>query len=529
MNKLLQKSFVALAASAFLVACSDDSSDSFGEGAEGVSCTVVKKDPLVIEAVEEGFYSKTTFEFDDGDVIETVEFENHKAVQLACSQYTKDSDYKSVECSDKSIVAVGKETFTASEYKRMMDAFASECEKMSDVKSSSSSAKSSSSRPASSSSTKRSSGSDYCEIQSGNPFVAEMVSQGFYSKTTLELKNGNIIETVEIDDDELVDLVCSSYESDPDYSSVTCDGNTIVAIDSEGNTSEQFDQIVGYIEDVCEEINQTPSSSSSANPSSSANSSSSVTSSSSSVRTGEAMSAMYVQYWNDKVVAANADDLSGCEESSLPDDMDQYEIAYEFNDPYDLGADYIGEKINAYQDLVVKAPSAECGSIVLDGSNGLIIPKNDIFKTKGFVIEVRFMPTEKGDLSNIFVADPPGGGVDGWQVRLDDFKARFHIRDGSWTGDWKVYEAGEVSLNEWHVFRVKLFPTKSDDGIISYTLSISLDGEVSEEVPFEGNVSDYEFDMGIGYDAVYQGAHARRTFKGKIDYIRYGRITEDGL
>lgn len=405
MNKLLQKSFVAFAASVFLMACGDDSSDSFGGGAKEDYCKVVQKDPLVIEAVEYGFYSKTMFEFDNGDVVETVEFESHQAAELACSEYAKDSDYRSVECSDKSIVAVGKKTFTASEYKRMMDTFASACEEVNEAMSSSSSAKSSSS-------------------------VAP--------------------------------------------------------------------------------------------------SSSSVNSSSSSVGNDNVMSAMYVQYWNDKVVAQNADDLEGCEDDALPDDMDQYEIAYEFNDPYDLGADYIGEKTNAYQDVKVPGVFAECGSIVLDGTNGLIVPKNDIFRTKGFVVEVRFMPTDEGDLANLFVADPPGSGVDGWQVRFDGTEARFHIRDGS-EGGWNIYNAGEVSLNEWHVFRVKLFPTKSDDGIISYTLSLSLDGVSFEGTPFKGDVSDYKFDMGIGYDAVYQGEHERRTFKGKIDYIRYGRITEDGL
>lgn len=405
MNKLLQKSFVALAASVFLMACGDDSSDSFGGGAKEDYCKVVQKDPLVIEAVEYGFYSKTMFEFDNGDVVETVEFESHQAAELACSEYAKDSDYRSVECSDKSIVAVGKKTFTASEYKRMMDTFASACEEVNEAMSSSSSAKSSSS-------------------------VAP--------------------------------------------------------------------------------------------------SSSSVNSSSSSVGNDNVMSAMYVQYWNDKVVAQNADDLEGCEDDALPDDMDQYEIAYEFNDPYDLGADYIGEKTNAYQDVKVPGVFAECGSIVLDGTNGLIVPKNDIFRTKGFVVEVRFMPTDEGDLANLFVADPPGSGVDGWQVRFDGTEARFHIRDGS-EGGWNIYNAGEVSLNEWHVFRVKLFPTKSDDGIISYTLSLSLDGVSFEGTPFKGDVSDFDFDVGIGYDAVYQGEHERRTFKGKIDYIRYGRITEDGL
>ena len=79
------------------------------------------------------------------------------------------------------------------------------------------------------------------------------------------------------------------------------------------------------------------------------------------------------------MVALNADDLEGCEDGALPDDMDQYEIAYEFNDPYDLGADYIGEKTNAYLDLQVSGVSADCGSIVLDGT-GIIYALLDFLK-----------------------------------------------------------------------------------------------------------------------------------------------------
>ncbi len=415
MNKLLQKSFVALAASVFLMACGDDSSDSFGGGAKEDYCNVISEDPLVVETSEDGVYSKTSFDFKDSKVRETIKLNSSEATELACSNYKSDPDYSSVVCEDNTVIAVGGKDFSYSEFEIFKQLVIDACDGF-DV---GSDKPSSSSIKSSSSSVKRSS---------------------------------------------------SSLES----------------------------------------------------------SSSLVKSSSSSVGNDNVMSAMYVQYWNDKVVAQNADDLEGCEDGALPDDMDQYEIAYEFNDPYDLGADYIGEKTNAYQDVKVPGVFAECGSIVLDGTSGLIVPKNDIFRTKGFVVEVRFMPTDEGDLANLFVADPPGSGVDGWQVRFDGTEARFHIRDGS-EGGWNIYNAGEVSLNEWHVFRVKLFPTKSDDGIISYTLSLSLDGVSFEGTPFKGDVSDFDFDVGIGYDAVYQGEHERRTFKGKIDYIRYGRITEDGL
>ena len=426
MNKLLQKSFVALAASAFLVACSDDSSDSFGEGAEGVSCTVVKKDPLVIEAVEEGFYSKTTFEFDDGDVIETVEFENHKAVQLACSQYTKDPDYKSVECSDKSIVAVGKETFTASEYKRMMDAFATECEKMSDVKSSLSSAKSSSSTKSSSS------------------------------------------------------VESSSSSAKSSSSSQEQSSSSVQSSSSQGYSSEEI----------------TPVSSSSKTE-------------------------------DEKVVASNADELDCPAEE--PADLTGFDVAYEFNDPYDMGHDYIGKE-DAYLKAGVPTVSAECNAMVLDGTNGLYIPLSDVFKNKGFVFEVRFMPLQESSMGNIFVAEPPGSGKTGWQLRLDGDEVRFHFRDAEMTSSWNTSTVGEVTLNEWHVVRVKIFPAKSElSGVVFYSLNLSLDGSIRYASEFKADLSKLEFNLGIGYDSMNQSSHQDRFFVGKIDYIRYGKVSEDDL
>ena len=135
----------------------------------------------------------------------------------------------------------------------------------------------------------------------------------------------------------------------------------------------------------------------------------------------------HATYTTAKVVAANADELE-CNESTVADNLNGYDVAYEFNLQRDLGRDSFG-KHPAYIDNTVNPVSAECGSIIFDGLNGLIIPLDEIFKSRGFVAEVRFMPTKEGNMANIFVAEPPGSGKTGWQIRLDGTDVVFHMRD----------------------------------------------------------------------------------------------------
>ena len=206
-------------------------------------------------------------------------------------------------------------------------------------------------------------------------------------------------------------------------------------------------------------------------------------------------------------------------------------MAYEFNLQRDLGRDSFG-KHPAYIDNTVNPVSAECGSIIFDGLNGLIIPLDEIFKSRGFVAEVRFMPTKEGNMANIFVAEPPGSGKTGWQIRLDGTDVVFHMRDPEVRKqkNWESITLGEVSLNEWHVVRIKIFPKKSElTGKIAYTFNAFLDGKMRRSSEYNADVSNIEYGLGIGYDSMYQTLHNDRYFTGKIDYIRYGKITEDGL
>ena len=74
-----------------------------------------------------------------------------------------------------------------------------------------------------------------------------------------------------------------------------------------------------------------------------------------------------------------------------------------------------------------------------------------------------------------------------------------------------------------------MFPTKSANGDVFYSLNASLDGSLRLASEFKRDLSGLVYGLGIGYDAVHQAAYARKFFTGKIDYIRYGRILEDDL
>jgi hypothetical protein len=224
------------------------------------------------------------------------------------------------------------------------------------------------------------------------------------------------------------------------------------------------------------------------------------------------------------VVASNADELE-CDDKTKIEDLKGFDVAYEFNSPYDLGRDYLGDN-NAYQDDKVSAISAECGSIVFDGSNGLHIPLSETFESSSFVVEVRFMPTKAGNMANIFVAEPPGSNKDGWQLRLDGSDIYFHIRDVEIRDTWEEMKVGAVSMDEWHVVRIRFFPTMSAvTKKTVYSLNVALDGKTRIATEIKSKM-DIEYGLGIGYDSMYQDLHARRFFTGKIDYIRYGRMAE---
>lgn len=504
-----------------LIGCGDSSSSS-AQGAGRNYCKVVKKNPLVIESVDEGFFSRSTFSFDDNQVIQTVEFENPAAVKTACSMYKSDSDYGTVICNDNSIIAVGKDKMTRADYDSLMNEFANACERTYGVESSSSEANLSSVSFYLSSSSglnpEYRNARDYCHVlSSNNPLKFELLEGGdVYSLTTIEYKDGIFTERVEFNRKNALQIACENYKDDSSYDSVECGTWTVIATDNDLSEADYEELVANYI-GWCQYFNNLE-----VEPE--------IESSSSESFSDDNLVDWYnvAKYKKDKVVATNASELA-CDDAVSTASLEDYDVAYEFNIPTDLGRDYFG-KNNAYIDNRVAPVTAECGSLVLNGSNGLLIPLDDIFKSSGFVVEVRFMATAEGDMSNIFVAEPPGSGVDGWQIRLDGSDLTFHYRDADDNSkDWTVEKVGEITLNEWHVIQVNFYSTDLGDAAVSNmatALSVTLDGNPSVTDFFYGDISFIKYGLGIGYDSMYQGSHERRFFTGKIDYIRYKKVSE---
>lgn len=220
--------------------------------------------------------------------------------------------------------------------------------------------------------------------------------------------------------------------------------------------------------------------------------------------------------WSLAMMACSDDSSTG---PSLEEILAEYSVAYEFDDPANVGKDFFG-KNNAVLDEDMPAVKVEDECLVLDGKSGLRVPLSDSFKSPYFVVEVRFMATDTLPLSNIFSADPPGAGVDGWMIRLDGSELRFHIRGA---GDWEIFSAGKISLNEWHTVRVEF--TSADMGeltVLGYDLKVSLDGKERVSKVLYSDAANLQFDLGIGYDPHHQSRYDDRFFIGKIDYIRYG-------
>jgi hypothetical protein len=220
--------------------------------------------------------------------------------------------------------------------------------------------------------------------------------------------------------------------------------------------------------------------------------------------------------WSLAMMACSDDSSTG---PSLEEILAEYSVAYEFDDPANVGKDFFG-KNNAVLDEDMPAVKVEDECLVLDGKSGLRVPLSDSFKSPYFVVEVRFMATDTLPLSNIFSADPPGAGVAGWMIRLDGSELRFHIRGA---GDWEIFSAGKISLNEWHTVRVEF--TSADMGeltVLGYDLKVSLDGKERVSEVLYSDAANLKFDLGIGYDPHHQSRYDDRFFIGKIDYIRYG-------
>ncbi len=553
MKKLISAAGAAIVCSLGLVACGDSSSSPSSKKGQDY-CKVVSSDPLVLETLEDGIYSKTSFEYSDERLVEKVEFDDQSIAKFACSSYMEDDDYGVVDCNGKSVVAYSGARLTKNEYKKLLNTFLSMCKEYDEPEDENSNSdpgdsnQFSESKSSSSAQGYQTGLSDYCEVVSENPFVMNMNFMGLPSTSRYSYSNGTVTVETEYENSAVVDSMCALEKNNYSYTNVRCKGNKITADFDETMSEREYTQLVKMYKESC--INYKDwgnvetyfeSSSSVVVESSSSIGYGIIEESSSSIGYEESSSSgeftilddsnglvAGITYKKEKVVAMNAEDLV-CDDGGETASLEGYTVAYEFNVPTDLGRDYLGTN-HAYIADDVPAVAAECGSLVLDGTNGLLVPLSEEFRSKGFVAEVRFMPTAPGDIANIFVAEPPGSEKDGWQIRLDGSYVSFHYRDASLSYDWSVQKIDEVSMDEWHVIRVKIFPTKSElSGTIFYSMNISLDGSLRLASEFKGDISDIQYRLGIGYDSFKQSSHNRRFFTGKIDYIRYGKITEDNL
>lgn len=207
----------------------------------------------------------------------------------------------------------------------------------------------------------------------------------------------------------------------------------------------------------------------------------------------------------------NPKEFRDIESSSL-----SYTAAYEFNDPQNLGKDYFGLN-NA--EIGKGTPMGDGENLVLDGHSGLKIPLSKTFETNAFFIEARIYPEAFDDMQNIIVSEPPGGFYGGWQLRLDNGSLKFHIRDYEEDGStWTIFDAGTLPLDKWSYIFVEKFS--------SGRVLIWINEVIALSDFYPGNIINYNYDLGIGYDAMQQSEHTNRFFVGKIDYIRFGRGAE---
>lgn len=181
---------------------------------------------------------------------------------------------------------------------------------------------------------------------------------------------------------------------------------------------------------------------------------------------------------------------------------------WEFDAPDFIGLDKIAN--NTTHD--VYGTEIVDNALVLDGKSGIALPLTKTFLRNEFVVDVRLKPASFGKIQNVLVAEPPGRFGDGWMIRVDDGKLRVHLRDSRTHGiEWQVFTGKELQLDEWTEIRV----VRTADAIQVYQ-----DGELTIDDTCEGDVSQLEYGLSIGFDGMDQ-ENNQRFFDGQIDYIRY--------
>ena len=153
--------------------------------------------------------------------------------------------------------------------------------------------------------------------------------------------------------------------------------------------------------------------------------------------------------------------------------------AWEFNDDSNVGRDFSGNGHTAK--IGEGSVVAIDGIAAFNGKSGFYVDLAKDININEFVVEARVRPTQFGTMQNIIVAEPPGRGVDGWQLRIDEGVLTVHLRDSDKDGDnWNIFPGKKMTLGEWSTVRVE----RSND-----SLKVFQDGVLTVSVAYEGDLT----------------------------------------
>ena len=187
---------------------------------------------------------------------------------------------------------------------------------------------------------------------------------------------------------------------------------------------------------------------------------------------------------------------------------------WNFNDSLDVGLDATGNVHNATIGEG-SVPTVD-GIARFDGQSGFLVKLAKDIGINDFVVEARVKPTKFGTMQNIVVAEPPGRGVDGWQLRIDEGVLTVHLRDTDKDGDdWTVFPGKRMALDEWCEIRLE----RNADSV-----KVFQNGELTVVEGYRGDLTQMAYDWAIGYDGMQQNFHDR-YFVGEMDYVRFGQFT----
>ena len=96
-----------------------------------------------------------------------------------------------------------------------------------------------------------------CVVKSEKPLVMESSFNGVVTKTTVELRGGKMIQTVESNNPRVVDENCKELKSDSDYGEVLCDTESVVAISREEMSESFFEKFKKTFKEACESADDT--------------------------------------------------------------------------------------------------------------------------------------------------------------------------------------------------------------------------------------------------------------------------------